>query len=331
MPAPMTRWLRACVGAAPMVMVFGCSDARLVEGSTEGQTRLRLSPSEFVGQVPCRRGVEGGLRRYVARLYIVDQAGQIIGADAGTAVVQTSPPTACDQAVVFPAAAFQWYGAEILGFERDVTADEASSAEPRWRATCGFGAGASEGADPARFAPTPSFRGNTAPLRGCTVFGEGVPAVGTGQLQVDVTGALGGLRCGPAAGEVSFVEGTLGAVTTTALCGQPLVFDVAGPARYHTVALTGFEQSGDAGVIAPPVVDAAAPVPVSDGGQVGDGGADASAGDAGIVVAPPPDALDAGGVDVELRGTPRWSTRCFGRSVPGVLSVAACEPFAPLP
>jgi hypothetical protein len=319
-----------------MMMFFGCSDARLVDGSIEGQTRIRLSPSEFVGQVPCRRGVEGGLRSYVARLYIVDPAGQIIGADAGTAVVQTSPPAPCDQAVVFPALAFQWYGAEILGFDRDLTEAEGSSVEPLWRATCGFGAAASEGADPARFAPTPSLRGATVPLRGCTVFGEGIPAVGTGQLQVDVTGALGALRCGQEAGEVSFVEATLGGASTTALCGQPLVFDVAGPARYHTIALRGFEQSGDAGAGAPPpVADAGAPDPVVDAGQVGDGGADASADDAGSAVTPPPlpppEALDAGGVDVELRGVPRWSTGCFGRSVPGVLSLAACEPFAPLP
>lgn len=338
MPAPMTRSLWACVCAAPMMMIFGCSDARLIDGSIEGQTRIRLSPSEFVGQVPCRRGLEGGLRSYVARLYVVDANGQIVGADAGTATVQTSPPAACDRAVVFPGAAFQWYGAEVLGFDRDVTAEEASSVEPRWRATCGFGAAASGGADAARFAPTPSVRGLTVPLRGCTVFGEGLPAEGTGQLQLDVTGALGGLRCGQGPGEVGFVEATLGSVTRTVLCGQPLVFDVAGPARYHTVGLTGFELSRDAGPGAPPVpvADATAPVPVLDAGELGDAGTDASVDgvDAGSVVTPPParaEPQDAGEVEMELRGVPRWSTRCFGQSLPGILSVAPCEPFTPLP
>jgi hypothetical protein len=335
MPAPMTRWLRACVGAAPMVMVLGCSDARLGDGaSIDGQTRIRLSPGEFVGQVPCRRGIEGGLRTYVARLYVVDSTGRIIGADAGTPIVQTSPPAACDRAVVFPALAFQWYGAEISGFDRDVTAEEALTVEPAWRATCGFGASTGENADPARFAPTRiAFRGATVLLRGCTIFGEGLPAGGMGQLEVDVAGALGELRCGQGPGEVSFVEGTLGSVTATARCGQPLVFDVAGPPRYHTVSLTGFEQSGDAGgpAIDPPLPDAAAPIPLADAGQVGDGGADASADDAGggVIAPPPADAPDA--VDMDFVGVPRWSTRCFGQSLPGVSSVAACEPFTPLP
>lgn len=334
MPAPMTRWLRACVCAAPMMMVFGCSDARLVDGSVEGQTRIRLSPGEFVGQVPCRRGVEGGLRSYVARLYVVDPAGQIIGADAGAEVVQTSPPAACDRAVMFPSVGSRWYGAEILGFDREITEEEAANAEPLWRATCGFGAAANEGADPARFAPTLSRSGFTVPLRGCTVFGQGLPAQGTGRLQVDVTGALGELRCGQGAGQVAFVEASLGSVTTRALCGDPVVFEVAGPARYNTVTLRGYEQSEDAGAAVPPVPEAGAPIAVLDAGQAADGGGDASADDAGGVVTvplPSPEPPDAGEVDMELVGVPRWSTLCLGQSLPGILSVAACEPFTALP
>lgn len=337
MPAPMKRWLRACVCAAPMMMVFGCSDARLIDGFAEGQTRIRLDPGEFVGQVPCRRGLAGGLRSYVARLYVVDQSGRIIGADAGTATVQTSPPAACDRAVVFPGVGFQWYGAEVLGFDRDVTDEEALTTEPLWRATCGFGAATSEGADAARFAPTLSLRGTAVPMHGCSVFREGLSAEGTGQLQLDVNGALGELRCGQGAGEVSYVEATLGAVTKTALCGQPLVFDVSGPPRYNTVALTAFELLGDAGgpQDPTPVADASTPPAVADAGQVGDAGADASADDAGTVVtappAPVPEPPDAGEGELALRGVPRWSTTCFGRSLPGVSSLAICEPFTSLP
>jgi hypothetical protein len=171
------------------------------------------------------------------------------------------------------------------------------------------------------------------PLRGCTLFGEGLPAEGTGQLQVDVAGALGDLRCGQGAGEVSFVEATLGSVTRRALCGQPLVFEVPGPATYQTLTLTGFEQSGDAGIGVPSVPDAAVSSPVVDAGLVGDGGADASADDASVGITPPPQfpEPDAGQAGMELRGVPRWTTRCFGQSLPGILSLAACEPFAPLP
>jgi hypothetical protein len=326
----MKRWLSACVLAAP----WACSDARLVDGFVEGQTRIRLSPSEFVGELPCRPGTAGALQSYVARLHQVDSSGQVADPpDGGVSTAQTSRLAPCNRAMLFPAVPTQSYAAEILAFDRDIGEGEALTVEPRWRATCGFGdtAGADAGRD--MYAPTVAQRGLTVPLRGCTLLGEGAPVQGASRLLVDVPGALGPLQCGQGAGVVGFVEAVLGVSRQSVLCGEPLVVEVAGPARYHTLTLTGFEVSADAGVPAP---EAGAPSVAPDAslpeaGVGSDAGLDAAVGT--VNGSPPADAavLDAGIPDIGWVGIPRWRTQCIGRSLPGIVSTATCDPFVPLP
>lgn len=305
---------------------WACGETRLIDGVSEGQTRLRLSPSEFVGSVPCQRGTPGALQSYVVRLQQLTRPTEV---DAGLTTAFTSGLIPCDQAVVFPTAAAQFYGAEIRGFDRAVTEAEAQIPDPRWTATCGRGRPTigDAGLDPYR--PTYSLRGVTVAMRGCTSF-DGPPAGSADQIVVDQASALGERRCGRATGEVASFQATLAGVTQVALCGEPLVFDVAGPERYHTVQLTGFGLDGDS-------LDAGTPAPLpppSVPPELPDASIDAGeALDASASVPTTPEApTDAGSSPPMVPvGVARWRTECVGRSLPGIAAPAYCDPLQPLP
>lgn len=326
MSAAMMRRL----GPLALVALQGwaCGETRLLDGFSEGLTRIRLAPSEFIGSVPCQKNTPGALQTYVVRI----QEVAITGVDAGSAVIApyTSGAVPCDQAVVVPGVAGRFYAAEVLGFDDSVSDDTDRTADnARWTATCGRGNAliGDAGLDPYR--PTFSLRGLTVAMRGCTSFFGG--AAGTSQLVVDQVGALGTRRCGQGAGEVSAFRGTLAGATRTAACGEPLVFDVGGVERYHTIDLIGFEASGDAG----PTDAAAAPSDPS--GALPDASVDAGdALDASLPSAPPPPAddtgaSDAGATPAPALGVPRWRTECVGRSLIGVAAPAYCDPLVPLP
>lgn len=321
-------WAAMMRRLGPLVLValqgWACGETRLIDGFSEGLTRLRLAPSEFIGSVPCRKDTPGALRAYVAQIHEVTGGG----ADGGSSTVFTSGAVPCDQAVMVPAAATRFYAAEVYGYDDSVSDAEMTRSNARWTATCGRGNAfnGDAGLDPYR--PTFSQRGFTVPMRGCTSFFGG--GDGASQLVVDQLGALGTRRCGLGAGEVSSFRGTLEGVSRTAACGQPLVFDVAGVERYHTIELVGFEAPADAGP-----TDASTPPP--DGPPVALLDASIDAGDAldgGLPTAPLPPG-DAGvsdaGPPVLVLGEPRWRTRCIGRSLPGVASPAFCDPLVPLP
>jgi hypothetical protein len=325
MSAAMIRRL----GPLALVALQGwaCGEPRLPEGFSEGLTRIRLAPSEFVGSVPCRKDTPGALQTYVATILEVTSAG----ADAGFTTSFTSGAVPCDQAVMVPSVAGRWYAAEVYGFDGTVSDAERAPRNARWTASCGRGNAfprGDAGLDPYR--PTLAQRGFTVPMRSCTSFFGG--GDGASQLVVDQIGALGTRRCGLGAGEVSAFRGTLEGVSRTAACGQPLVFDVAGVERYHSIELIGFEASGDAG--SPP--DAAAAPPDGPSSEPPDASIDA--GDALLDAGSPPapEAPDGGGPSDAgapplVLGTPRWRTQCVGRSLPGVASPAFCDPLTPLP
>jgi hypothetical protein len=315
----------------PVVLValqgWACGEPRLLAGFSEGLTRLRLAPTEFVGSVPCRKDTPGALRAYVAQIHEVTPGG----ADGGSATVFTSGAVPCDQAVMVPAVPTRWYAAAVFGYDDTVSDAELSPNNARWTATCGRGTAfnGDAGLDPYR--PTLAQRGLTVPMRSCTSFFGG--GDGASQLVVDQLGALGALSCGLGAGEVSAFRGTLDGISRTAACGEPLVFDVAGVERYHTIELVAFEASADAGP-----TDAAPPPP--DGPPVVPPDASLDAGDAldgGLPVLPPVPVPsgDAGSSDAGppllVLGEPRWRTQCVGRSLPGVASPAFCDPLVALP
>jgi hypothetical protein len=323
-------WAAMIRRLGPLVLValqgWACGETRLIEGFSEGLTRLRLSPSEFTGSVPCRRDTPGALQSYVVRIHEV----RATGADGGSSTVFTSGVVPCDQGVVVPTVPARWYAAEVFGHDDSVAEAERSPANARWTATCGRGSAllGDAGLDPYR--PTLAQRGLTVQMRGCTSFFGG--DAGASQLVVDQLGALGTRRCGLGAGEVSAFRGTLAGVSRTAACGRPLVFDVPGVERYHSIELLGFEASADAGptdASSPPVGPLAPPPDASlDAGDELDGGSPP-------VVPAPVASDDAGASDAGLPplvlGEPRWRTRCVGRALPGVASPAFCDPLVPLP
>jgi hypothetical protein len=318
--------MRRRLGPLALLALLGsaCGEPRLLEGFTEGQTRIRIRPSEFVGSVGCGRGVPGALHSYIARLQeFVPNAPP----DAGFAPLYTSAAVACDQGVIFPAIAGRRYGAEIYGFDIDEPT-EADLGAARWTAVCGRGQPSNvqgdAGLDPYR--PTLSERGATVPLRGCTTF-SGEPAGAPTQLAIDAASALGTLQCGAGPGQVFAFRGTLDGETRSALCQQPLVFDVPAANRYYTIELTGLAADGDAGIGDAGVTDAGRPTPPPpaplDASVVDasvdatlDAGAGSPSPDAGAL--PPPD------------GVPRWQTRCVGRALPGATAAAVCDPLVPL-
>lgn len=304
------------------LLALGCGEARLLDGFTgEGQTRLRLSPSEFVGAVPCRRGLEGALQSYIARLQV-----RVTGApaDAGLETAFTTGVVACDSAALFPVSAGREYAAEIFGFDRAVTGT-VDLATARWTASCGTGRSLFDPTDagPAPLRPTLALRGSTVPMRGCTTFDDVAPG-GPSQLLIDQESALDALRCGQEPGEVATLRAALGAATAVAACGAPLRISVPEPGRY-TIELQAFEGTAPGqDAAAPPGADAAATpeAPPADAGA-GDGGADPLDASAAEPPLPEPGAAPS--------GVPRWSTRCVGQALPGLAAPAFCEPLAPLP
>lgn len=303
---------------------WACGETRLLDSFAEGQTRIRLAPSEFVGSVPCQKGTPGALQSYVVRLQ--EQTPNVAG-DAGLTTAFTSGPVPCDQAVLFPVVAERFYGAEIRGFDRAVTEAEVDATAPRWTATCGRGriTTLDAGLDPYR--PTPGQRGTTVAMRGCTSF-DGPPADSAGQLVVDQASALGERACGQSAGQVASFQGTLDGVSRVALCGEPLVFDVAGSERYHTIRLTAFGLDGDGGA----ALDASAPVPAPPPAAPADPPDASDVLDASLSAPPPAPASpsDAGAPTAPV-GEARWRTECVGRSLPGAATSAYCDPLQPIP
>ena len=333
MPAAMKRQLGW--PALSVLTLWACSDARLLDGFSEGQTRIRVTPAAFIGNVPCVRGAAGALQSYVVQLQQVDSIdGE---GDAGVAVT-VSPPVPCDRAVTFPAVAARPYAADILGFDGDGSLADGGVLAPRWTASCGRATSdflADAGPDP--LGPTYALRGSTIPLRGCTTF-DGSSVSTPSRLVVDVPSALGSLRCGNAPGEVAFLEATLGSARRTASCGSPLVFEIAAPGGFHSVALAGFEAPRDAGAVAVPDASDAS----TDASTLPPDTLDAAVLDAATLDAGPIAASTDGGLDLSDAGAsvppssfpsgpPQWTTRCIGRSLAGVTRSATCDPFVRLP
>lgn len=323
MPAAMKQMPRW----APWLLLpcsWACSDARLLDGFAEGQTRIRVLPEAFIGDVPCLRDTPGALQFYTVQLELLDPGA---GADAGRDI-SSSPPVPCDRAVIFPAIGGRLYAADILGF--DVEEAAVATSPSRWSAACGRGGGSPPDAGLDPLAPTEAVPGVTVPLRGCTSFGA--PSSMASRLAVDVQSALGALRCGNAPGEVAFLEGDLEGARRRVACNEPLVFDISAPGRFHTLVLTGFELLADAGAPS----DAAPPIPPllpADAGA--DAGGDAEPSDAGAPAEPldagsNPDGGFNGGASPEPPSRARWRTQCVGRSAGGVTRIATCDPFAPL-
>jgi len=317
MSAPMMRWLGPCLFVA--LGSLACGESRLLEGYTEQDTRVRLTPESFRGNVACAPGTPGALQTYAVTFREVQQFQQ--QTDAGL-YRATSALAACDRAVVLNALPGRLYVADIYGFDRVLTGSEPALDEARWTASCG------RANDVGLPGPTRAVYGALVPMTGCTTFsGPGNVAAGT-QLLIDQAGALGDLQCGSGPGQVSRLEGVLAGTRVSARCGDPLAFDLPSEPQLYTIELTAFEASS-AALPVPPLgdpLDASLPPALADA-ATGDSGAL----DAGLPPAPG-QAGDSGAADAGLGlDVARWRSQCSGTSVPGATAVATCDPLQAIP
>jgi hypothetical protein len=323
----MRRWLGPVAWAAASL---ACGSTRLDDSLTDAPTRLRVDPDAFEGDVACVPGAQGALQSYVVTFEQVSLGALSAGVDAGALPPPvSSPPVPCNRATLYTAVGGQFYAADIVGFDREVSASDVGQVAPAWSASCGRGTpdlAAESGPDP--LGPTEAIFNYTVPMNGCTSFVRSGSAGEPGSLVVDQASALGQLRCGSGPGQVSHFEGVLGGTRVSAACGAPLTFAVEGAARFYTISLTAFEggpSGADAGAIdalldggTPSLVDAALPDAATDAGL-----------DAGVGTAPGGSVPDAGVGDAGASGgVARWRTQCIGRAVPGVSAVATCDPLA---
>lgn len=319
----MMRWLGLCSFVA--LASLACGESRLLDDFSDQDTRIRLAPETFRGEVPCAVGTPGALQSYAVTFReVVQFQGQT---DAGV-YRATSGLAPCDRAVVLNARAGALYTADIYGFDRASTGVEPPLDEARWTARCGQSDGTSP-PDAGISGPTRAVYGAIVPMIGCTTFsGAGYISAGT-QLLVDQAGALAELRCGAEPGQVSRLEGVLAGTRVSARCGAPLAFDLPSTAQAYTIELTAFGPSSPSTNPAPlsDPLDASVPATLADATDAAV--SDSGALDAGLLPAPAPGS-DAGapGAGVEIA---RWRSQCSGTSVPGATAVATCDPLQAIP
>jgi hypothetical protein len=323
----MMRWLGPCSFVA--LASLACGESRLLDQPTEQDTRIRLVPDSFRGNVPCSAGTPGALQTYVVTFREV-----LPSADQPAAGLYngTSAPAPCDRAVLLNALPGHLYVADIYGFDRVLTGSEVPIEEARWTATCGHNG---VRPDAGLGGPTLAVYGAIVPMDDCTTFsGPGNIRTGT-QLLVDQASALGALRCGSGPGQVSRFEGVLAGTRVSALCGEPLAFELPSTTERYTIDLTAFEAASPS---TPPMGDPLdASLPASQTDAAADAAPPGASGalDAGLPAAPGP-ASDAGtgGVDDAGAGgleSARWRSQCSGTSVPGATTIAACDPLQAIP
>lgn len=171
-----------------LVLLFllspGCSSTNNNALPPEAQTLVGVDPDDFMAAGAC--GVT--VMRYVATLRDVSGSDAAIdaqlraqlitsGISAVPFVVASSPPTPCDQAIVFGnVVAYHAYDAELDGYDRsDIEPQYAGSSAmlaegdyvaPRWTASCHGWTDADGGVQPGY-----SYPNMTANLRDCTKLG----------------------------------------------------------------------------------------------------------------------------------------------------------------
>jgi hypothetical protein len=220
--------LASLVAGAGLIAFGGCSSTAAEVVAVTHPTMIEVSPEDFLGDVPCSSS-DGGLKRYVATLFDINQTGGGFGGaggdaaagasdegDAGGAApaqfqLPSSLPTPCLAAVGFGfVVAARHYRVEIDGYDSEDLAPRAIGARqmvspppsddepvtpllaPRWTARC----------ERAIAVDSTIVRADH-----CTPFSAGAGAGAsassmTGALRIGLGPLLGDLQCGSKPGEV---------------------------------------------------------------------------------------------------------------------------------
>lgn len=205
----------------PLLAVYACSDGTSDSALFTQPTRVRVSPSAFLGDTPCSD--EGGMRLYQATLLDVTD-----GLESAFALPSSDLVT-CTSDVEFQfVQAGRYYIAEVRGFDRgDVSAaakgaplavDESGApALPRWETTCwgqdgvtpddlGLGdtmaeaVGGAGGGGPDL--GVRSFSKTIVTVRGCAPLSDS-GTDGKTRVSISIEGALVDLSCGDGELEVA--------------------------------------------------------------------------------------------------------------------------------
>lgn len=310
--------------------LFGCDDS---SGGTElapPPTMIVVDPEQFDGAVSCV-DAPGGMRLYVATLFDVAQ-----DYDAAVPELPSSPPTRCTTQVGFGyVEPGRKYRAEIDGYDLDDLEpltdgnrllrhrDTGDLVAPRWRASCGNplpeGSGSGDGGDLSFLeGPAEAFLNASVTVMGCTPFSDSNTMPLGAAIRVDLSRALGELRCGSAQGQIARYEVSIRdsmAAPSAASCGTTVTFDNLTANQTYFFDVLAFEGS--------PAVAGG----LADASTVDSGLGDATASDGG--------SLEAGsatpGNDAGGPSGARWRTSCYQQALMGVQQTAICEPLAPTP
>lgn len=168
----LSRYCQTCL---LLLLTLGCSSTNSNALPPEALTLVGVDPADFMAKGAC--GVS--VLRYVASLRDVTGSDKIntVGVSAAPFVVASSPPTPCDQAIVFNnIVAYHAYEAELDGYDRSDIAPqvdgspamqvEGTYVAPRWTAICH---GWTDGDGGAR--PGYAYPNITVDLRDCTKLG----------------------------------------------------------------------------------------------------------------------------------------------------------------
>lgn len=287
-----------------------------------------VDPEQFDGAVSCV-DAPGGMRLYVATLF--DVAPDY---DAALPELPSSPPTRCTTQVGFGyVEPGRKYRAEIDGYDIDDLEpltdgnrllrhrDTRDLVAPRWRASCGNplpeGSGSGDGGDLSFLeGPAEAFLNASVTVMGCTPFNDSNMMPLGAAIRIDLSQALGTLRCGDALGQIARYQVSMRdsmAAPSAASCESAVTFDNLTANQTYFFDVLAFESAPDAGFLDPSTNDSGlGDAAVTDGGSVDAGSATPG--------------NDAGGPSGA-----RWRTSCYQQALLGVQQTAICEPLAPIP
>ncbi len=242
--------MKTAARALATLLAFGlcaCSDEPQLVIVIEHPTLIEVSPSEFLGNVPCLEA-EGAMRRYVATVFDVTT-----DEDAGTAedfALPSSGPTNCSQPVGFAfVVGGHRYAAEVDGYDRVdieplapgsrvmIDPETALTVSPRWTTSCGREAGESAYA----------VRETTRDVSHCDPLVDHAPGTSEALVLVDLEPALGALECGAEPGQVDhFQVSDGGTVLASVTCGESAQLSGLSANVIHELSLLAFEAGATA-------------------------------------------------------------------------------------
>ncbi|HVJ16894.1 MAG TPA: hypothetical protein VM686_15745 [Polyangiaceae bacterium] len=241
----------ATAGALLALTSLGCTDEPELVIVIAHPTLIQVSPTAFLGTVPCMAG-EGAMQRYVATVFDVSPesdeemgAGGAVAGPAENFALPSSGPTPCGAPI---ATAFvvhgRLYAAEIDGYDRDDIEPLATGARqmvdqdgeivpPRWTTSCGREPGES----------VMAIYQVTREVSSCEPLEDHSPSAAEPKIAVSLDDALGDLACGTDPGQVArFEVVSTNGDTAEATCGDAATLTGVSPGAVLELQVLAYES-----------------------------------------------------------------------------------------